>query len=372
MSAQPSRFSRLTDLAKETSSEKRRELLREVTDLFLEAAPDYSDVERTHFGAILGQVAEEMETSVRKQLAEQLATVSSAPHKLIRQLAEDEFSVAAEVLTKSSVLGDADLVAIVDRGEQEKLGAIARRETVSEIVSHALVEKGDDNVVSNLVTNTGAKLSRQTFSRVVERSETSTILQQPLVARADLPVDLLHDMYSFVSGELRTKISDTLNELPEGMLEEAFKNAARNFATEVRQVKDADRKAMVYTAEMARKKMLNEALIHQLVRNEQTTEFIHVVARIADIEVKTVRQIVNSRNLEGIAIICKAMRFDLSTFSAIAFFLERNQRGEATQDLVNQYEKVTSEAAQRALRFWRVRREAGETNAPANTQAMAS
>jgi uncharacterized protein (DUF2336 family) len=369
MSEHTTRFTRLTELAKETSSEKRRELLREVTDLFLEAAPDYSDVERTHFGAILGQVAEEMETAVRRQLARQLADVPSAPHSLISQLANDEFSVAEEVLTRSSVLGDADLVAIVDRGEQRKLGAIARRETVSEVVSHALVEMGDDTVVSELVTNAGAKISHQTFQRVVERSETSAILQGPLVARADLPLDLLHDMFSFVSGELRTKISQTLDDLPEGMLEAAFQTAARGFANEVRQVKDADRKAMVFTAEMARKKMLNEALLHQLVRNEQTTEFIHVLARLADIEVKTVRQIVNARNLEGIAIICKAMRFDLSTFSAISFFLERATGGEVTQELVNHYDKVTAEAAQRAIRFWRVRREAGEATAQPLAQA---
>jgi len=366
MSEATSPLQSLIDLAKEPSSDKRRELLRKLTDVFLDAAPDYSLAERDHFGAILGQVATDMDAAVRRQLAKQFANVPSAPRNLIKQLAnDDEFSVAKDVLLKSTVLSDDDLVAIAHGQHQDKLEAIAGRHSVSEAVSEAIVEHGDDQVVVKLVSNTGAKLSRPALQRVVERAETSEILQAPLVTRADVPPDMLHDMFSFVSSELRSKITQKLESMPPEVVEKAFADAAKDFAGEVRQMKDADRKAMVYVSEMARRKLLNEALLQQLLRNNQTTEFVHAFARLADVDVKTARRIVNVANTEGVAIICKAMRFDRSTFSAIAFYLEQNAKRPQmnTQETLSLYDKVTPEAAQRVMRFWRVRKEAGENTA---------
>lgn len=350
----------LIDLAKEQSSDKRRELLRQMTDMFLDSAPNYSDAERTHFGAILSRIATEMDIAVRKQLAKQFATVPSAPHQLINQLANDEFSVAKDVLQKSTVLKDEDLIAIARSQGQEKLAAIASRETVSEAVSEAVVEHGDDNVVVKLVSNRGAKVSRDTFQRVVERSEQSEVLQAPLVARSDVPPDMLQDMFLFVSQELRAKITEKIESLPPEVVERAFQDAAEGFAGEMRQMKDADRKAMVYVAEMARRKMLDEALLLQLIRDSKTTEFIHAFARLADIDVKTVRRIITARNAEGVAVICKATRFDRWTFAAIVKMMESAQPLDAgnSEGLLGLYDQVTAEAAQRVIRFWRVRKEA--------------
>ncbi len=364
MSQEVSHLQDLIDLAKEPSSDKRRELMRKLTDVFLDAAPDYSDTERDHFGAILGRVATDMDAAVRRQLAKQFANVPSAPHNLIQRLAADEeFSVAKDVLLKSTVLRDDDLIAIARHSAQDRLEAIAGRHTVSEAVSEAIVEHGDDQVVVKLVSNNAAKLSRSTIRRVVERSETSEALQAPLVMRADIPPDMLQDMFSFVSSELRTKITQQLDNLPPAVIEKAFADAAKDFAGEVRQVKDADRKAMVYVAEMAHRKLLNEALLHQLLRNKQVTEFIHAFARLAEIDVKTSARIVNACNTEGVAVVCRAMRFDRSTFAAIAFFLEeRSKAGQkGAHNILDLYDKVTPEAAQRVMRFWRVRKEATET-----------
>ncbi|MBL8782507.1 MAG: DUF2336 domain-containing protein [Alphaproteobacteria bacterium] len=361
---QTSSLQDLIDLAKEPSSDKRRELMRKLTDVFLDSAPDYSDAERDHFGAILGRVANDMDAAVRRQLAKQFANVPSAPHNLIQRLAADEeFSVAKDVLLKSTVLRDDDLIAIARHSAQDKLEVIAARHSVSEAVSEAIVEHGDDQVVVKLVQNTGAALSRSTIRRVVERSETSDVLQAPLITRADVPPDMLQDMFSFVSSELRTKITQKLDSLPPEVIEKAFAAAAREFAGEVRQVKDADRKAMVYVAEMARRKLLNEALLHQLLRNNQVTEFIHAFARLGEIDVKTAARIVNACNAEGVAVVCRATRFDRSTFAAIAFFLEEraNDTQKGMHNILELYDKVTPEAAQRVMRFWRVRKEASDT-----------
>ncbi len=72
----------LVRIAKETSPDKRRELLREVTDLFLEAPEELNEREKDHFAAIIGKIAFELEMEVRKHLAEKFAAIDAAPHRL--------------------------------------------------------------------------------------------------------------------------------------------------------------------------------------------------------------------------------------------------------------------------------------------------
>ena len=144
------------------------------------------------------------------------------------------------------------------------------------------------------------------------------------------------------------------------------------FAKEVRQIKEADRRARVFVSEMARKRELNEGLLVQLMRGGQTAEFVHAFARLGDIDVKTAQRIVQTRNTEGIAIVCRSARFDRATFSALALLIDASpmRSSGATQELLGLYDQVTPEAAQRVMRFWKVRREASSAAAPAAAEAV--
>jgi uncharacterized protein (DUF2336 family) len=310
-----------------------------------------------------------MEVAVRADLAHTLAALPTAPHAIIQQLANDEFRVAHEVIEKSPVLEDQDLVEIAHSKDQEYLEAIAVRPSVSPVVSDALVDRGNDNVLVKLVSNAGAALSRGAIEKVVERSEGNETLQTPLIARQDLPVDLLNEMFSFVSTNLRTHIIQKIDGLPQDVLDSALSQTRDRFSKEVQQIKDADRRARVFVSETARKSELNEALLVELMRSGQTTEFAHAFARLGDIDVKTAQRIVQTRNTEGVAIVCRSARFSRATFSALALLIDPSPTRSTleTQDLLALYDQVTPESAQRVMRFWKVRRDA---SAPATSAAM--
>ncbi|MEZ6030195.1 MAG: hypothetical protein R3C46_10650 [Hyphomonadaceae bacterium] len=78
MPAPANNFALLLDLAKEGSSEKRRELLRQVTDVFLAAPDQRNEKEAVLFDEIVGAVAADLETQVRVELARKVAE-SNAP-----------------------------------------------------------------------------------------------------------------------------------------------------------------------------------------------------------------------------------------------------------------------------------------------------
>lgn len=354
-----SRLNRLVDLAKETSSDKRRELLREVTDVFLDNAHDCSDAEKSYFGEIINKVATGMDAAVRKHLAARLSNNPNAPHTLIRGFAMDEAEIAREVLCKSPVLQDEDLISIAETGNQEKIGAMALRPAIPEIVSEAIVQHGDDAAVSELVSNSGAKVSRGTFRKVMERAESSAVLQAPLVNRQDLPADMVNELFTFVKAELREQVQKRMDAIPVEELERALQDAEREVASELRQLRAADRKATVYVGEMFQQRKLNEGLLIQLVKAGKTAELIHAFARLAEVDVRTIKRLFNARNIEGIAIICRSLRFERGTFSTIAVSVLPNS-GDTNRNIhevLDLYDQVTSETAQRVMRFWRVRRE---------------
>ena len=84
-----SKLQHLIDLAGEPSSERRRELLREVTDLFFTSADPSQPSELSLFDDILTQLSGEMEVAVRAELADRMADADQPPRALLRRLNED-------------------------------------------------------------------------------------------------------------------------------------------------------------------------------------------------------------------------------------------------------------------------------------------
>ena len=81
-----SRLHDLITLANEPSSEKRRELLRGVTDMFF-TGDGHSAVEMELFDDVLSQLAGDMEEAVKAELAQRLGEAPTAPRGLSRALA---------------------------------------------------------------------------------------------------------------------------------------------------------------------------------------------------------------------------------------------------------------------------------------------
>jgi len=94
----------LIALASEPSSARRRELLREVTDLFF-TDDGHGHREMGLFDDVLTQLAGEMEEVVRAELAQRMSGAAHVPSGLVRDLAVDpSLAVAAPMLAHPSLL----------------------------------------------------------------------------------------------------------------------------------------------------------------------------------------------------------------------------------------------------------------------------
>ena len=83
MTAVGARFTKLVELARAPSSEHRRDLLREVTDLFFDTADVRTSRETHLFDDVLRTVARDMQQGVLAELAERFADSPDAPVQLM-------------------------------------------------------------------------------------------------------------------------------------------------------------------------------------------------------------------------------------------------------------------------------------------------
>lgn len=353
MSDKIERLKNLVHLARETTSEGRRKLLREVTDLFLETPETLNKNEVAQFGDIMGQIAYDLEMSVRRHLAEQLAGVDAAPHGLVTKLANDEIEVARPVLQESGVLRGEDLLEVVKIRSQEHLLAVSVRENVSKRVADGLVARGNDSVLESLAKNKGAQLSHAAMETMMSRAEANEALQEPLVMRSDVPPELLKKIYSHVSSVLRDHILSSGLDVSQvdGLMAETLDWFQ---SVEKEHIPSPAEKFIIRKEKL---NQLNKELLLQLAQQGKIPEFVAGMARLGKLDTATARRAILDQGGEKLAVVCKAIDFDAAAFSNLLILTDPDGKlSQVERDaLLGVYDRITMEAAQRAMRFLRTR-----------------
>lgn len=350
------KISKLTELAREKSSERRRTLLREVTDMFFEAPPEAGSGLQSQFDAVLSTIATQTAEDARVELANRMADSTNAPAGLVMQLARDAISVAGPILERSNVLSEEDLVRLVHENGQEHLRLISSREDVTEQVSSAIVERGDDTTVATLISNDHAELSRETYEEVTRRAETSPELQAPLVNRDETPADLLNDLMMVVKSSLRDTISKKFDKLDPGVLEAALAASHQRMESRISEDKDIN-EARKFISIKSMRKELDGSLLASLLREGKRTHFCVGFAEMAGIDYLAAKRAIEHDNSEGLALVCKAAGFDKSLFVTLAV-LRDNESKEAfskASEFGQTYDALDQETADRVIRFWKMR-----------------
>lgn len=361
MAESASRFAKLVDIAREGSSDKRRELLREVTDLFFDSRPSRSDTETALFGEILSKVATDMEETVRAELALRFADAPDAPRKLAIAFAHDVITVAKPMLERSPVLTDQDLLGVIEVKGQDHLRAVARRPEVSETVTTALVAKGDDETLATLLCNDGARITESALETAFERARANPMLHQPMVDRRGLPPAMLNEMYFIVERKLRQQVLSRLQDIDPKTLEAALEASRLKLAKQDGAVPGDYEAAEKEVRAMRARSKLGAAQLVTLLRDRKRTAFLIAFADAVGIDFQTAQSMYERRDLDAIAVACRASGFDRAFYVTIAVLTAGGETaiGKATE-LGNVYNDVPPEAAQRAMRFWRLRRQTDE------------
>ncbi len=167
---------------------------------------DMTEADRKAAQEIIRMLAQDAAELVRRALSVTLRTSDLLPHDVALKLAQDVTTVAVPVLTHSPLFSDEDLSVIIRSGGPVRQVAIAKRETLSEVVTTTLAESAVEEAVVIACANDNARFSDGSMNRVMDRFGTSEVLHSVLVNRKLLPVSVSERLVHIVSAALREQL----------------------------------------------------------------------------------------------------------------------------------------------------------------------
>ena len=270
------------------------------------------------------------------------------------------------MLARSRVLDDQTLLQVVNYQSQSHIQAVAKRTVVSEALSDAIVRFGDDHALDTLIRNDGATISRSSMEVAVDRARSNSGLHEGVVKRRDVPLDLLNEMYFIIESGLREQILQRNASVDPKTLDAALSKTRERMRKSAGEVSEETRKAEAFILSKKASGELNARLLVSLYREAKNAHFLLGLAELTNLDYDTTRDLIERRDTDGLAMVCRAANIDRPLFVTIAVLTcgGDDAMGKA-EEFGKLYNAVPVEAAQRAMRFFKVRKASGNGKAAA-------
>ena len=307
---------------------------------------------------ILSALVHDVEMALRQSISERLAKLDGVPRDLAVFLANDEVSIAVPMLSESNALLDEDLIKIIHSRSVEHQLAITNRPAVSESVSDALVEEGDEGVICSMLLNQNTKISSATFAYLAEQSKRVSAFQGPILNRNELDPKLAKRMFTWVSMALKQQIIDNF-ELDSGYVDTVIEQSVmQEFALghNSSDWKPAEQKLV---QELDRSGQLSPETMVLALQQGEVRLFVSMFQKITDIPSDTIMEMLSEREGKGLAIACRSASLGKAIISPIfAVMAKKFKKGELglrrdLRKLLSLYDRISLDAANKIVGRWR-------------------
>ncbi|WND02492.1 DUF2336 domain-containing protein [Temperatibacter marinus] len=352
------RIMEMLTLAQSKSVAARTRLFENITDMFLSDDGRLTDHERALMSDILAKLISQVEKDVRKELSESLLRGQVDLPEIVNLLANDEIEIARPLLESSDLLKDPDLIEIVRMRTDEHRLSITMREELSEQLTDALVEYGDEDVVESLLNNHDAQLSKRAMEYLVIESRRVDRFQEPLVQRSDLPGDLAYKMYWWVSAALRKKIISDFDVDPI-VLEESMKRATLTVMSDVEEETNAYVKAQRLVRRMHENGELTSQFLISAFKQQRVAVFVAGLAQLGSIDFQTAWRVFSDKGGESFAVLCRAIDLDRAQFTSMYLVIVQAREGGSRakspgviKEVLDLFDRISVQSAKGALQVW--------------------
>jgi len=278
-------------------------------------AGNLSDSERQLAEEIFRVMVKDAEVRVREALAQNLKECHRLPHDVALSLAKDVDRVALPVLRFSDVLTDDDLIEIIHGHSPEKQIAIAKRNTVSESVSDVLVEAGNEEAVTTLVSNDGAEISEPTLQKVVDVFGDREGVQDAMVHRAKLPVAISERLVTMVSERLAADLIGR-HDLPENVATDLILQTRERAIISLSADSD-EGDVEVLVQQLHKNGRLTPSIILRGLCMGDMTFFEAAMAEMADVSLMNARTLIYDSGNLGLRTLCRQADIPLGQLVAV-------------------------------------------------------
>jgi uncharacterized protein (DUF2336 family) len=346
------------DASTSGSTERQLRALTRITDLFLAGSASYSKRQVELFDEVFKVLIGAIEVQTRIKLAHRFAADSAAPAVLVRAIAgSDDIAVAAPVLSQSPVLTEPDLIASASTQSQDHLLAIAQRESISQVITDVLIERGEQQVVHAVAKNTGAQISDDGFSELVLRAGADVELALHVGTRSDIPRHHFLKLLETASASVCSRLVAANPTLAE-IVQEAVTEVIDDINGEVRRNSAAHAKARVRIKRLSEWKELREVDVHAGARTQNFEKTVTALAALAGCGIEVAERALLNENPGAVQIIAKAAGCSWATAKALLLMTvaeRKMSKLELERARVN-FEELDRRTAQRVMEFYEARR----------------
>ena len=303
----------VSKLLADPSVETRAEMAAKVAGEF--DAKALSENERRLAEEIFHVMVKDAEVRVREALALNLKENTGVPHDVALSLARDVETVALPMLRFSEVLTDEDLIQIVASQSPAKQVAIAKRAQVSEGVSEALVDAGNEEAVTSLVANVGAEISEKSLQKVVDDLGDRESIQDATVHRPKLPVAVSERLVTVVSEKFLGVIINR-RDLPEDVVTDMILQARERAVISLSTDSDeADVGTLV--RQLNENGRLTASIMLRGLCMGDLTFFEAALAELAGVSLANARQLIHDSGSLGLRTVCRKADIPLQQLVAV-------------------------------------------------------
>jgi uncharacterized protein (DUF2336 family) len=339
-------------------TERQLKALTRITDLFMAGSGRHSQKQIELFDEVFKVLVAVIELKTRVKLARYLATIPNAPASLVRAFAfDDAIAVAAPVLSQSEALCESDLVVGARTKGQDHLEAIAHRRTISEVITEILIERGESKVVHTVAKNSGARISDDSFSKLVMRAGKDEELALHVGKRRDSPRHHLLKLLEVASASVCSKIAAANPQLTDAV-QDVVTEVVDDINLEVRKKTPDHVKAKSRVKRLQLWHELGETNVHSAARSQNFEQTAVALSALACCPIEMAERAILNENPGVVQVVAKAAGCSWITVKALLVMTVANRRmSEADLDRAREnFERLETQTAKRVLEFYDARR----------------
>ena len=373
MSGTASIFGEVESALRGAPGDKRVEVLRRVTDLFVAQSDQYSHEQTELFDGVLNRLIEHIEDRAIAELSARVAPIANAPVATVHALARhDNVEISGPILTQSPRLTDEDLVEIANTKSQAHLARIAGRNSIATKVTDALVDRGNADVANMLARNSGARFSNTGMAKLVMRSDGDDRLTESLACRSDIPPHHFQSLLTQATEAVRERLLQSAPPARRTAIKIVLSQISAQIAPQpiaAARYLEAHRvvKAFSQDTELLKSKVFEFAVKKRLA------EVIVGLSILSGVPVEDIDRLFGVSSAIGLMAICRSVMLDWQSAWAVIMTSASAGAFQAELDALHeQYEALSPQSAQRLLRFWQTRQRVSRstTGAEAATQTV--
>ena len=340
---------------KSNSTERHLAILKSVTSLFLAGHDRITEEMSAVFDGVMVRLIEHVECRARIELSREVAPIANAPEQVVQRLAsDDDIAVAGPVLAQSPRLTDENLVAIAESKGQSHLSKIAERTALSPVVTDVLVDRGDHEVVTKVAVNIGARFSSTGMSMLAMRASGDSELTLAMTRRPDISPALFKRLLSHATEEARQRMlaaaAPDRREAINRVLTQIASQAGSHdrIGERVRRRRSGWCYSFSQDTEQTRWKVL------QFADGNRIAELVAALSILSGVPISLVSRLICDTEPFGAMALCKAIGLEWMVAHAVINNLPgiSEEREEKFEQMCEQYERLSTESAERLLGYW--------------------